>query len=77
MKRGWDSGQAVYSSLNNGFSFSGVSWELTGSGPGEGVFSGLGGEQIYSPAPSAPAAPKWRCPRWMSVGGAWAVATPS
>lgn len=46
MKRGWDSGQIVYSSLNHDFSFSAVPWKLSESGPGERVLSRLGGEQV-------------------------------
>lgn len=30
-----------------------------------------------SPAPSAPEAPKWRCPQWRSGGGSWDDATPA
>lgn len=46
MKRGWDSGQVMYSSLNHDFFFSAVPWKLSGSGPGERVLSRLGGEQV-------------------------------
>lgn len=46
MKRGWGSGQVMYSSLNHDFFFSGVPWKLSGSDPGERVLSRLGGEQV-------------------------------
>lgn len=39
MKRGWESGQVVYSSLNHDFPFSAVPWKLSGSGPGERVLT--------------------------------------